>query len=151
STIKNFIEQTPARTLLEAFVLREFRFLPGAGKRPAHPHLFYAERAGGRHRKRSGTYLRWARRGRRRYICSDRDNAAAHFLTRLRLTRFRQRIRNNLHDSTDGHLVIKLGNVLRFHTDAAVTCGTTNLVFLRRAMNINTTLKRVCVLRLEPA
>ena len=47
------------------------------------------------------------------------------------------------------HLRIKLGDVLRFHADAAVTCGTADLFFLRRSMNINTALKGVRVLRLE--
>src|SRR5438132_6847815 len=73
------------------------------------------------------------------------------FLTRLGLFQFGQPIRNNLHDSTDGHLRIKLGDILRFHADAAVTCGATDLFFLRRSMNINATLKRVGVLRLESA
>ena len=53
--------------------------------------------------------------------------------------------------STDRQLVVKLGDVLRFHADAAVTCGSTDFVFLRRAMNVNATLKRMRVLRLESA
>ena len=52
---------------------------------------------------------------------------------------------------TERQLVVKLGNVLRFHADAAVTCGLTNLIFLGRAMNINAALKRMRVLRLESA
>src|SRR4029077_17691067 len=47
--------------------------------------------------------------------------------------------------------VVKLGDVLRFHADAAVTCGATNLIFLRRAMDINAALKRMRVLCLESA
>ena len=53
--------------------------------------------------------------------------------------------------STDWQLVVKLGDVLRFHTDAAVTCGATNFLFLGRAMNINAALIRVRVLWLESA
>src|SRR4029077_20303851 len=47
--------------------------------------------------------------------------------------------------------VVKLGDVLRLHADAAVTCGLTNFLFLGRAMNINAALKRMRVLRLESA
>src|SRR5262249_28289946 len=95
---------------------------------------------------RGGTYLRWRLR---LYLCSYSDDAAAHFLTRLGLFRFRQPIRNNLHHSSERQLGIKLGNVFRFHANAAVTCGTTDLVFLRRAMNTNEALKRRAVLRLK--
>src|SRR4029077_17458979 len=47
--------------------------------------------------------------------------------------------------------VVKLGDVLRLHADAAVTCGLTNFLFLGRAVNINAALKRMRVLRLESA
>ena len=72
-------------------------------------------------------------------------------LTRFRLFRFGQTIRNDLYHSTDGHLRIKLGDIPRFHPDAAVTCGATDLFFFRCAVNVNATLKRVRVLRLEAA
>ena len=48
-------------------------------------------------------------------------------------------------DSTQRHLLIKVGDVLRFHPDAAVTRRATDLFLLRRAVNINAALKRMRV------
>src|SRR5882757_2036366 len=161
---------------LQALVRCKLCLMPGAGKRSSRPHLFYGERAGRWGGERGSTYLSWRlwryvrslggsylqwrlRRYLRsldgsylrwrlwRYVCSD--NTAAHFLTRFPLFHFGQPIRNNLHYSTEGHLVIKLGDVLRFHADAAVTCRATDLFFLRRAVDINAALKRVRVARFQ--
>lgn len=68
-----------------------------------------------------------------------------------RLYHFRQAFGRNLHERPERNAIIKLGNIARLHPNAAVTGRPTDLLLLRRSMNVNATLEGVRVLRLQPA
>src|SRR6266550_2265690 len=60
-------------------------------------------------------------------------------------------LRGNLYECPNGDAIVKCGNIARLHSNAAVAGRTADALLLRRAMNVNATLKGMRVLRLESA
>src|SRR4026209_2284263 len=57
----------------------------------------------------------------------------------------------NLHECPNGDAIVKCGHIGRLHSNAAVAGRTADALLLRRAMNVNATLKGMRVVRLESA
>src|SRR5215211_2059146 len=57
----------------------------------------------------------------------------------------------NLYECPNGDAVVKRGNISRLHSNATVAGWTADVLLLRRAMNVNATLKGMRVLSLESA
>jgi len=68
-----------------------------------------------------------------------------------RATQFRQMIGSNLHDGADRQLPIELGDIRRFHPNAAVAGRPSNVLFLGGSMDVNAPIVGVRVSRLQSA
>src|SRR5205814_1346102 len=125
-----------------AVVQFELRFLSLGSKSPTHSHLFDRERsAGSWSRNRLVLALGFCARG----------YESINWLGSRWLCQFGQVLRGNLHERPERNAIIKCGNVARLHPNTAIAGWPTDRLFLRRPMNINTTLKSMRVLRFKAA
>ncbi len=116
-------------------------FAPALGASPTRSHQ--------RHRD---TFASWRRH--RFFGTSGRNYCLGRRLvlgcgTRRRCRNFRQPIRNDLDKCAERQLTIKSSHIARFHPNATVACRSPDCFFLRRAMNVNASVKGMYIGSLE--